>query len=210
MFDEDENGFHKSYNEITFQNTFDECDFNASFENEVPLLEELEIYPDHIMEKSMAMLNPFQLHQTEIEQLFIDFDLPGPILIYLIFGVNLFLAGKSLIFDHIYVLSVTTTIGMYALLKLMNHGSDQRFITIGAVVSTFGYGMVNIVWLSMLGILMDLNTTNGFIFAITSILMATLGTSHHLCIISKQIENRSLIAFPIALIYILFSFLVVF
>lgn len=141
--DEHENGFnHESYQ---FQKSYDECDF--TYENEPPLLEELEIYPDRIIEKSMAMLNPFQMTEKDTEQLCFDIDLPGPILMYLVFGVNLFLAGKRFIFDHIYELSIITTIGIYGLLQLMSLNSNQESPTIKMVASTLGYGMVLIIYL---------------------------------------------------------------
>lgn len=207
--DEYENGFNQSYkSHITLPESYDECDF--TYGNESPLLEELEIYPDRIIDKSMAMLNPFQLNEKDTEQICFDIDLPGPILMYLIFGVNLFLAGKRSIFDHIYELSIITTIGIYGLLKLMSHRSNHESLTIKSVASTLGYGMVNMVWLSMIGIIMDLNSVNGLILSATSVLMATVGTSHLLCVMANQTDNSTLIAFPIALIYALFSFLVVF
>lgn len=207
--DEYENRFnqsHKSY--LTFQESYDECDF--IHENEPPLLEELEIYPDRIIDKSIAMLSPFQMNQKDTEQLCSDIDLPGPVLMYLVFGVNLFLAGKRFIFDHIYELSIITTIGIYGLLRLMSRSPKQQSLTIKSVASTLGYGMVNMVWLSLLGIIMDLNSFNGLILSATSVLMATVGTSHLLCVMADQTDNSILIAFPIALIYALFSFLVVF
>lgn len=209
LVDEHENGFNQSHkSHLTFQESCDECDF--TYENEPSLLEELEIYPDRIIEKSMAMLTPFQLNQKHTEQLCFDIDLPGPILMYLVFGVNLFLAGKVFIFDHIYKLSIITTIGIYGLLKLMSHSSNQESLTIKSVASTLGYGMVNMVWLSTIGIVMDLNSVNGLILSATSVLMATVGTSQLLCAMANQTENSTLISFPIALIYALFSFLVVF
>lgn len=48
------------------------------FDNEPPLLEELEIYPDQILEKTKAVLNPFQSSENDVKFLS-ESDLAGPI-----------------------------------------------------------------------------------------------------------------------------------
>ena len=42
------------YDPVSFQ--------SPEFEEEPPLLEELEIYPDRIVQKMLAVLNPFKSH----------------------------------------------------------------------------------------------------------------------------------------------------
>lgn len=68
---------------------------NDEFE-EPPLLEELEIYPDRILEKVLAVLNPFRAHSLadDAEYLTKESDLAGPVLFCLTLAVSLFLAGK--------------------------------------------------------------------------------------------------------------------
>lgn len=208
IFDENDNDFGKSrsFNCTKIPNNFDETyHFSFDEQTEPPLLEELEIYPDRMKEKSLAMLNPFQLKWDEAEQLFFDSDLPGPVLMYLICGANIFLAGKGFHFDYVYGLSLISTLGLYLLLQLMNCD-----IPIKNFISILGYGMVHIVWLSFIGIFIELNSSNGFILAVTSVLMATIATSQLLCGMTDQMENRLLFAYPIALIYTLFSFLAIF
>ncbi|KAJ8940943.1 hypothetical protein NQ318_010144 [Aromia moschata] len=69
--------------------------------DEPPLLEELEIYPDRILEKVLAALNPLRGHSLadDAEYLTKESDLAGPISFCLLLAVALFLAGKTLISD---------------------------------------------------------------------------------------------------------------
>lgn len=70
-------------------------------EDEPPLLEELEIYPEQIRDKAMTMINPFMSDRFAIETFLYDIDLSGPIFFCFLFGAFLFLAGKVFIFRYI-------------------------------------------------------------------------------------------------------------
>lgn len=182
----------------------------AEFENEPPLLEELEINPDHIQEKAITIFNPFASNELAFEQFLGDIDLYGPLFFCFLFGACLFLAGKVFIFSHIYGLSMVSVLGMYGLLKLMCFGHQEQMITIKGVASALGYGLLHLVWFSFIGIFMHLNTFNGFCCAAFAIVLATFGASRILCIMSNQLNNSALIAYPTAMIYTLFAFLVTF
>lgn len=177
-------------------------------EDEPPLLEELEIYPEQIMEKAMTIINPFKIGQYAIELFLADIDLSGPLFFCFLFGACLFLAGKVYIFSHVYGLSMVSVLGMYVLLKLMCHGHQEHFITIRGVASALGYGMLHLVWLSFIGIFCRFNTIKGLMLVSSAIVMSTVGASRILSLMSNQSCNVVLIAYPTAMIYILFTFLV--
>lgn len=185
-------------------------DAYAEVEEETPLLEELEIYPDQIQQKAVTIVNPFASDELAFEQFLADMDLSGPIFFCFLFGSCLFLAGKVFIFSHVYGLSMVSVLGMYALLRLMSYGHQEHFITIKGVASALGYGMMHLVWFSFVGIFVHLNTMNGLYFAIPAVILATFGASRILCIMSNQPNKNALIAYPTAMIYILFAFLVTF
>lgn len=192
---------------VTFQlSTISEEDED----DEPPLLEELEIYPEQIREKAMLMLNPFARDQLANEQFLADTDLSGPMFFCFLFGACLFLAGKVFIFSHVYCLSMVSVFGMYGLLKSMCYGHHEHFITLKGVASALGYGMMHLVWFSFIGIFMRLNTFDGFVFAVPAVILSTMGSSRILSLMSNQPNNGPLVAYPTAMIYIMFSFLVTF
>ena len=63
-------------------------------EDSTPLLQELEIYPDHIREKTLEVLNPARPIKDEYLQ---DADLAGPLVFCLVLGVCLlFVRSKQI------------------------------------------------------------------------------------------------------------------
>ncbi|XP_043194887.1 protein YIPF5-like, partial [Amphibalanus amphitrite] len=62
----------------------------GQFDQEPPLLEELGINPDHILQKTLSALNPFRQTNAEILQ---DTDLAGPLAFCLAFGGFLLLVS---------------------------------------------------------------------------------------------------------------------
>merc|ERR1712212_1137910 len=68
------------------------------WEDEPPLLEELGIHPDHILQKTLNVLNPMMTTEAAIAG---DSDLAGPIVFALAFGSFIMFSGK-LYFNYIY------------------------------------------------------------------------------------------------------------
>lgn len=184
---------------------------NQIDENEPPLLEELEIYPERILHKSLLILNPFHVDDAfdKSTDLIQESDLAGPIVFCLLFGVFLFVAGNKVHFGYIYGLSMISVCGMYALLLTMTDGVG-RLLTLARVASALGYGVLPIVWLSMFSIFVSLNSTFGISVALLCITLGTLGSSRMLCLLANNSGLRLLIAYPCALVYIAFTFLVLF
>lgn len=184
-------------------------------DDEPPLLEELEIFPHRIMQKSLAVLNPFHAKglADDAEFLFRDTDLAGPIAFFLALAFCLFLSNtRNDIFGYVYGLSIITVLFMYVLMKLMctTISDSQHYITIASVASILGYSILPIVWLSVPGIFVTLNNKIGIILAIGAIFMSTSASSRIFCLMTGDKNQRFLIAYPCALVYVIFTLLVLF
>lgn len=188
---------------------------NEDFDEELPLLEELEIYPSRIIEKSLAVLNPFHSKglADDAEFLFKDTDLAGPIAFYLALAFCLFLSdtGKDM-FGYVYGLSLITVIFMYVLMKLMSTtiNESQNYITLASVASILGYSILPIVWLSIPGIFFSLNNKFGILLAGAAVLLSTTASSRIFCLMTGDQNQRYLIAYPTMLVYVIFALLVLF
>lgn len=182
------------------------------YENELSLLEELEVNPDQIKERAilMLMLNLWASDDLIVELFLTEIDLFGPMCFCFIFGFCLFLAGKMFVFGNIYGMSMVSILGIYALLRLLCDEQQDHFITIKGVAAALGYGMLHLIWLSFIGIFMRLNAFDGFALAALAVGLATVGVSRILNLMSNLSNSRELIAYPIAMIYVLFAFFVMF
>lgn len=176
---------------------------------EPPLLDELEIYPDRILKKSLLILNPFEDNETLHDSLISihESDLAGPVVFCLLLGVSLFVAGSNAHFGYIYGLSMISVCGMYALLWML---SSHQSLTFVRVASVLGYGILPVVWLSLLNIFLSLNSTCGITVVVVSLTLSSMGTSRMLCLMTDDVDKRLLIAYPCTLIYIAFAFFVLF
>ena len=71
-------------------------------DDDLPLLEELGINPQHIKDKALSVLNPFKIKNTDSCREYIeDEDLAGPLCFALLLGFAMMLGGK-MHFGHIY------------------------------------------------------------------------------------------------------------
>ncbi|CAO1379189.1 unnamed protein product [Diamesa hyperborea] len=187
---------------------------NPSEFDEPPLLDELEIYPTRIFEKSLAVLNPFHNKGivNDAEYLFKENDLAGPIAFCLALAICLFLSGNKAQFGYIYGLSLITVVVMWILIKLMATPStnNENFVTITSVASILGYSILPIVWLSVLGIFLTLNTKLGIVLAGISVFLSTAAASRIFCLMTGDQHQRYLIAYPCSLVYVIFVLLVLF
>ncbi|XP_017772319.1 PREDICTED: protein YIPF5-like isoform X2 [Nicrophorus vespilloides] len=178
--------------------------------DEPPLLEELEIYPDRILEKTIAVLRPFRSEclTDDAEFLAKQTDLAGPVAFCLLLACCLFISGNKAPFGYIYVLSVISCFLMYVLLSLMTNSTG--IFTLSSVASILGYCLLPIVGLSIIGVFSTLHGNFGIILAILVISWSSISASRLFCAMSKDYEQRPLIAYPCALVYGVFALLVVF
>ncbi|KAK9505865.1 hypothetical protein O3M35_009837 [Rhynocoris fuscipes] len=182
------------FNQQTYRNS-------NEYDDEPPLLEELEIYPDKILEKIKLVLDPFK---NDVPY---DCDLGGPLLFYICLAVSMLLSGGKLNFGYVYGISVIGCIMIYILLRLMTN-SDQ--ISIFAVASALGYSLIPIVLLSLLNILFSLNNYFGYLIAFISVIWSSYAASRLLCLTCENYVERPLIMYPCALLYGVFTLLVIF
>uniref|UniRef100_U5EZL8 Putative rab gtpase-interacting factor golgi membrane protein n=1 Tax=Corethrella appendiculata TaxID=1370023 RepID=U5EZL8_9DIPT len=184
---------------------------DQGFDDEPPLLDELEIYPSRILEKSLAVLNPFHAKGLvdNAEYLFKETDLAGPITFCLALAACLFVSGSKAQFGYIYGLSIISVLVMYALITLMCN-TMENYVTLSAVASILGYSILPIVWLSILGVFFVLNSAIGLILAGAAIILSTMSSSRIFCLMTGDVNQRFLIAYPCALVYIIFTLLVLF
>jgi hypothetical protein len=99
--------------------------------DDLPLLEELGIFPSHIIAKSAAVLHPFRAMATETVE---DSDIAGPLCFTIALACLLTLQGK-LHFGAIYGLSVMGILMAHGLLSLMSEAP----VHLQLVISTLGY-----------------------------------------------------------------------
>ncbi|GLV45159.1 Yip1 domain-containing 1 [Carabus blaptoides fortunei] len=178
--------------------------------DEPPLLEELEIYPDRILEKTLAVLNPFHRKglADDAEFLTQDTDLAGPLSFCLMLAVCLFISGSSTPFGYIYGISMISCIMMYVLLALMTINSGV--FTLTSVASILGYCLLPTVALSLMRLFISLHGNIGLILTLLVVLWSSLSASRLFVTISGDDQQRPLIAYPCALVYGVFALLVIF
>lgn len=174
------------------------------------MLDELEIYPERIWEKSVAVLNPFYAGlEGNPDYLFKESDLAGPIAFCLALAACLFVSGNKAQFGYIYGLCVISVILMYLLITLMTN-SSENYVSLSGVASILGYSILPIVWLSLIGIVFPLNSAVGMVLACMSIFLATAASSRIFCLMTGDQNQRLLIAYPCGLVYVIFTLLVLF
>lgn len=178
-------------------------------ENEPPLLEELGIDPDRIIQKTLAVLNPFHRRgQTDdANYLLQDSDLAGPVAFCLILAAFLLLAGSKAHFGYVYGLAVTSCLLMYILQSLM---SSTGNITLSSVASVLGYCILPVVALAGIGIFTTLRGPIGLILSAMTVGWASLSASRLFSAMSGEDKQRLLIAYPCILLYGVFTLLVIF
>jgi len=174
----------------------------TGFEDEPPLLEELGINPDHIMQKTLTVLNPMRSTDAEIAG---DSDLAGPIVFAMAFGSFIMFSGK-LYFNYIYGIGLMGCLAMYCLLNLMSLSG----VSIGCVVSVLGYCLLPIVGLSGLSVLFSLSGLVGNILTGAAVAWCTLSSSKLFTTALEMKQQQLLVAYPCALLYGVFALITMF
>lgn len=190
------NNINQSYSE-----NYDET---TNYDNEPPLMEELEINLDQIMKKTWAVLTFKSL--DDHRNILHEPDLAGPIAFLLIFGFLLLLTGK-IQFGYIFGLGTLGCLIIYLVVRLM----AQKSISFICVISVLGYCLLPMVALSAVSILVNLRTTMaGNISSVVAILWCAIGASNLLITAIEMPNSRLVVAYPCALFYTVFALLTVF
>ena len=172
------------------------------FANEPPLLEELGINLDHIIQKTLTVLNPLRSPPREAAG---DADLAGPLVFCLAFGSLLLLTGK-VHFNYIYGIGLMGCVANYGLLTLMS----QAPVSITVVVSVLGYCILPIVVLSAFSVLISLTGILGNIFSILAVIWSSWSASK-LFVTAFEMDNQQwLVAYPCGMLYAVFALITMF
>merc|ERR1712179_263905 len=166
------------------------------------LLEELGINPDHIMQKTLTVLNPFRATDASVAG---DSDLAGPIVFAVAFGSFIMFSGK-LYFNYIYGIGLLGCIAIYCLLNLMSLSG----VSIGCVVSVLGYCLLPLVGLSGISILFSLSGLLGNVVAGMAICWCTVSASKLFVTALEMKQQQLLVASPCFLLYGVFALITVF
>jgi len=175
---------------------------SSGFEDEPPLLEELGIHPDHILQKTLTVLNPWRATDQAAAG---DSDLAGPLCFCLAFGSFLMLSGK-LHFNYIYGIGLLGCLAIYALLNLVAISG----VAICTVVSVLGYCLIPIVGLSGLSILFSLTGVLGNILTGLAVLWCTASSSKLFVTALEMRDQQLLVAYPCGLLYSVFALITMF
>lgn len=189
------------YQHASAKNIYQSRDNN--FEDEIPLLEELEIEPDKILKRLLLILDPFR-SCVYLE----EYDLMGPVILCFLLPTILLLSAKAY-FSHVIGFGVLCSLFMYCLLNVMSHQS----VSATTVVSILGYGLLPQILLAIIGVLMPLYSILGFFLALLCILWSSYATSRIFSVMMNigETQHQSLlIAYPCGLLYSVFTLLVLF
>jgi len=184
------------------QSTSMPSSYDDDFENEPPLLEELGINVEHIILRMQGVAFFKKLDEDILR----DADLSGPLLICLTLGMSLLLAGK-LQFGYIYGLAAGGSFGICMLINVM---SQKGGIDLYKTMSILGYGMIPIVFLSILGIFISLKSTFGIVAASLCVGWATATSSRFFATAIAMDQQRWLVAYPVGLVYTFFTLITIF
>ncbi|KAJ9441628.1 Protein YIPF5-like protein [Diplonema papillatum] len=179
-------------------------------EEDLPLLTELGINPEHIKSKALAVLNPLKIKNTESCKEYIDDeDLAGPVCFALLLGFSMMLEGK-MHFGHIYAYGVTGCLLMYGLLNLM----CETQVGVQFTLSILGYNILPISILALISALgWLLLTTPGFIVYTTCavfILWSAWCATQMFVVGLDMHQQRWLVFYPLLLFYTTFALITVF
>lgn len=172
-------------------------------------MEELGIDPDRILQKTLAVLNPFhgKGQIDDANYLLQDSDLAGPVAFCLILAAFLLLAGSKAHFGYVYGLAITSCLLMYSLQLLMSARSN---VTLLSVASVLGYCLLPVVVLAGLSVFTTLRGPVGLVLAVVAVAWAALSASRLFSTMSGEEDQRVLIAYPCLLLYGVFTLIIIF
>ena len=173
-----------------------------NYDDEPPLMEELGINFDHIVQKTMAVLNPLKSTDHSIMQ---DTDLAGPLVFGMAFGGSLLLSGK-IQFGYVYGIGLVGCFAMYCLLNLMSLNG----VTAGITVSVLGYCLLPMVLLSFASALLSLQGLVGLVLTLVTVLWCSTSASKLFVSALALDSQQLLVAYPCCLVYGVFALLTVF
>lgn len=172
------------------------------YDSEPPLLEELGIRFDHIMNKTQAVMYP---NKQLSEHILDDADLAGPLCFCLGLGACLLLSGK-VHFGYIYGFSVFGCAAMYTIINLIHVAGLDFWRT----CSVLGYCLLPVIALAAVHILLSLKNALGVVLSVISIGWATLAATRIFDAKLRLTDQYWLVAYPTMLLYSCFVIITIF
>lgn len=190
-------------------------------EDDLPLLEELGVFPAHIWQKAKAVLNPFkQMPMDSVE----DTDLAGPLAFAVTLAFLLSLQGK-IQFSAIYSLSVLGVTLFKLLLTFMHNahggnaggsggGGGGGGVPLQFIISSLGYALLPSLVLALLRTVQFwvAGSHSTFLLPLAFLVIAwSSWCATSLIVRGMNMESqRYLILYPMVLFYALFAALTIF
>lgn len=182
--------------------TFTSIGANLNEDGDPPLLEDIGIDPSLIWDKMKSIVIVDRPYQVYID----ESDLTGPILIALVFGLELLAAGK-IQFGDIYAMFITGNCFAYLLFNLM---SQKEYISLYSIMSILGYGLIPMLLLGLLGIFIPLKGVVGIILGIIISIWSAMASSNYIDLMIGGYDRRTLIVYPLILFYVSFVMITIF
>ncbi|KAJ5605050.1 hypothetical protein N7510_010204 [Penicillium lagena] len=205
------------------------------YEGEPPLLEELGVNFEHIRTKTLTVLNPFASIDNHLMD---DSDLYGALLYILLYGTFLLLSGK-VFYGYIYGVAVFGTVALHLILSLMSPALDttpnpnaadpaanynphhkpsmsgpvghfSATLTFPRSASVLGYCFLPLVLTALVGILIPMDTMFGYLLTTAAVGWCTYSSSGMFCAVARMSGMRGLVAYPLALFYVVFGIMGIF
>lgn len=130
-------------------------------------------------------------------------------------------------FGYIYGLALLGSTSLHVILSLMapplapsdvpappdHHSRPSHFsstLTFARSASVLGYCLLPLVFTSLIGILMPMDTLFGYLITTAAILWCTYSSSAMFCAVGRMTGMRGLVAYPLALFYVCFGIMALF
>lgn len=172
-------------------------------EDEPPLLEELGIDVNKIVTRLIHSLDPTGKCGVVLG----DYDVIGPIALYLTYTSLLLFAGGKLMFSYIYGLAVLTSVCMYALLWAM---TDSPEVTLTSTFSVLGYSFTPVVLVSLLAVFVNLKNIFGGIIVLGAVLWSSSNAARVFVAMFGNSDQKYLMAYPCAIICGLYTLFILY
>lgn len=172
-------------------------------EDEPPLLEELGIDVHKIITRLVHSLDPTGKCGVVLG----DYDVIGPIALYLTYTSLLLLAGGKLMFSYIYGLAVLTSVCMYGLLWAM---TDSPEVTLTSTFSVLGYSFTPVVLVALLSIFVNLKNIFGGLVVLAAVVWSSSNAARVFVAMFGNSDQKYLMAYPCAIICGLYTLFILY
>lgn len=173
-------------------------DPNDPYADEPSILEELEIDPDKIKQKFLAILTYRGLSNMEVA---LYHDMAGPLLVIFLFGMSFIFKGR-MEFGNIYGFSLTGCIGLYCIINLLS--KPGQYAELYSCISILGYSLLPFCFLALISIFVQMNNAIGYAVCAFFVFWSTATATRIFEYTLDMEDKKFLIGYPIILFYGIF------